>query len=437
MRLSADFAADRSGTAELAWGQRDIWEAIQKVGPDSAHYFNVPRLLAVPGAGGPRSPRAVAAALAQVMGRHDALRSLVRLGAEGPYQEVAAAGTLPIETVEVARDAADGAAADLVACLAGRSFGDGEQPLRAGLVVCDGAATHVALVLNHVVADWHAADVVVRAVGDAAPHTVPSAMFPEAAGAGATPRYARAVLSSPRLNRAGQVLARRAGVSTATVLLVAVAMLLRELTGHEVCAITPIVHNRFNDRSRDLVTSLNQLGLFTLGPCESLPETLVSAYPAVLASYRRARFDSLALNAMIDRMSADRGVPMFPSCCFNDLRPGEDPCVGGGADGESELECPRHRQAQLRLLRGPDALEGHARGGAERRHHPPARERDGRAAAPAGVLRGRRGSVALVAPPPDPDPVVGEGPAVGAPRASPLLTPPPHSRSRRAVPRRW
>ncbi|MEU7696115.1 hypothetical protein [Microbispora hainanensis] len=162
MRLSVDFAADRSGTAELAWGQRDIWEAIQKVGPDNAHYFNVPRLLAVPGAGGPRSPRAVAAALAQVMGRHDALRSLVRLGAEGPYQEVAAAGTLPIETVEVARDAADGAAADLVACLAGRSFGDGEQPLRAGLVVCDGAATHVALVLNHVVADWHAADVVVR-----------------------------------------------------------------------------------------------------------------------------------------------------------------------------------------------------------------------------------------------------------------------------------
>lgn len=375
MRLSVDFAADRSGTAELAWGQRDIWGAIQEVGPGSAHYFNVPRLLAVPSAGGPRSPRAVAAALAQVMGRHDALRSLVRLGAAGPYQEVAAAGTLPIEMVEVARDAADGAAADLLARLARRSFGDGEQPLRAGLVVCDGAATHVALVLNHVVADWRAADVVVRdlrmlllrgaivgpppaqlldlvrdeeaasarsdraiAQWEALLRTVPSAMFPEAVGAGATPRYARAVLSSPRLNRASQVLARRAGVSTATVLLVAVAMLLRELTGHEVCAITPIVHNRFNDRSRDLVTSLNQLGLFTLGPCASLPETLVSAYPAVLASYRRARFDSLALNAMIDRMSADRGVPMFPSCCFNDLRPGEDPCVGGGADGESKLE---------------------------------------------------------------------------------------------------
>lgn len=152
MRLSVDFACNRAGTAELAWGQRDIWRAIDEVGPDSAHYFNVPRLLAVPRAGGPRDPQVVAAALTEVMGRHDALRSLVRLGAAGPYQEVAAAGTVSIELVEAARGDADDAAADLVDRLAGRSFGDGEQPLRAGLVVCDGAATHVALVLNHVVA---------------------------------------------------------------------------------------------------------------------------------------------------------------------------------------------------------------------------------------------------------------------------------------------
>ncbi|WP_327583576.1 condensation domain-containing protein [Nonomuraea sp. NBC_00507] len=374
MQLSVDFAADRSGTAELAWGQRDIWTAIQRVGPD-ARYFNVPRLLAVPRAGGPRHPSAVAAALAEVMRRHDALRSLVRLGVAGPYQEVAAAGTLSIEMVESARGDVDDAAAELVARLAGRTFGDGEQPLRAGLVVCDGAVTHVALVINHVVADWRAADVVVRdlrmlllrgviarppssqvldlvreeeaasarsdraiAQWEALLRTVPSSMFPTVVGSGTTPKFARAVLSSPRLNHAAHVLARGTGVSTATVLLVAVAMLLRELTGHEVCAITPIVHNRFSDRTRDLVSSLNQLGLFTLGPCGSLSETLVSAYPAVLASYRRARFDSLALHAMVDRMSADRGVPMFPLCCFNDLRPGEDPGGADHADGESELE---------------------------------------------------------------------------------------------------
>ncbi|OPG02202.1 condensation domain-containing protein [Microbispora sp. GKU 823] len=375
MRLLVDFAANRSDRTELAWGQRAIWEAIHRVGPDSAHYFNVPRVLAVPRAGGPRRPGVVAAALAEVVGRHDGLRSLVRLGATGPYQEVAAAGTLPIEMVETARGEADDAVAALVARLAGRSFGDGEQPLRAGFVVCDGAVTHVALVISHVVADWRAADVVVRdlrmlllrgaiarppssqlldlvreekaasarsdraiAQWEALLRTVPSAMFPEAVAAGATPRYARAVLSSPRLNHAAHVLARRAGVSTATVLLMAVAMQLRELTGHEVCAITPIVHNRFDDRTRDLVTSLNQLGLFTLGPCGGLAETLVSAYPAVLASYRRARFDTLAFDAMIDRVSADRGVSVFPSCCFNDLRPGEDPGGDGSADGESELE---------------------------------------------------------------------------------------------------
>ncbi|WP_055481192.1 condensation domain-containing protein [Sphaerimonospora mesophila] len=375
MRLSADFVSSRSGTAELAWGQRAVWGAIRDVGPDNAHYFNVPRLLAVPRAGGPRHPGAVAAALAGLVGRHDALRSLVRLGAAGPYQEVAAAGTLSIEMVEAACGDADVAGTDLVDRLAGRSFDDGEQPFRAGFVVCDGAVTHVALVISHVVADWHAADIVVRdlrmlllrgaiarppssqlldlvreekaasarsdraiAQWESLLRTVPSIMFPTVVGPGATPRFARAVLSSPRLNHAAQVLARRTGVSTATVLMVAVTMLLRELTGQETCAITPIVHNRFSDRTRGLVTCLNQLGLFALGRGGDLAETVVSEYPAVLAAYRRARYDPLAFDVMIDRLSADRGVPMFPSCCFNDLRPGEDPVDAGHADGESELE---------------------------------------------------------------------------------------------------
>ncbi|NUS08509.1 MAG: hypothetical protein HOV97_38790 [Nonomuraea sp.] len=379
MRLRVDFAAERSGTAELAWGQRDVWGAIHAVGPGSAHYFNVPRLIAVPRAGGPRRPAAVAAALAEVVARHDALRSLVRLGADGPYQEVTATGTLSIELAEATRDDTDGdaatTAADLVARLAGRSFGDGEQPLRAGFVLDGDAVTHVAFVISHAVADWRAADVVQRdlrlsllrgritrppppqlldlvreekacparsersiAQWEALLRTVPSAMFPAESWDGATPRFARVVLSSPRLDRAARALARRTGVSTSTVLLVAVTMLLRELTGYERCAITPIVHNRFDDRTRDLVTSLDQLGLFTLGRCGTLPETLVTAYPAVLASYRRARYDSPALHAMVGRVSAERGVPMFPSCCFNDLRPGEDPGTADGPDGESRLD---------------------------------------------------------------------------------------------------
>lgn len=375
MRLSADFVSSRSGTAELAWGQRAMWGAIRDVGPDNAHYFNVPRLLAVPRAGGPRGPEVVAAALMELVGRHDGLRSLVRLGAAGPYQEVVAAGTLPIEVAEAARGDAEVAAAELVERLAGRSFGVGEPPFRAGFVVCDGAVTHVALVISHVVADWHAADIVVRdlrmlllrgaitrppssqlldlvreekaasarsdrviAQWESLLRSVPSIVFPAAAGPGETPRYARAVLSSPRLNHAARALARRTGVSTATVLMVAVTMLLRELTGQETCVITPIVHNRFDDRTRGLVACLNQLGLYALGRGGDLAETVVSEYPAVLAAYRRARYDPLAFDVMIDRLSAERGVSMFPSCCFNDLRPGEDPVGAGHADGESELE---------------------------------------------------------------------------------------------------
>ncbi|MBO3749164.1 hypothetical protein J5X84_24060 [Streptosporangiaceae bacterium NEAU-GS5] len=375
MRLSVDYASDRCGTTDLAWGQRAVWGAIHDVGPDNSPYFNVPRLLRVPRAGGPRHPMAAASALAEVMARHDALRSRVRLGEAGPYQEVTASGTLSVETVEAARGEVDEAADELLTRLAGRSFGDDEPPLRAGLVTEDGAVTHIAFAISHVVADWRAADVVVRdlrtallrgaithrpswqlldlvreektasARSDRAVtmwedllRSVPSATFPDEVGTAASPRFARAVLASPALNHAAHVLARRTGVSTATVLLVAVTMLLRDLTGHEACAITPIVHNRFNGRTQDLVTSLDQLGLFTLGPVGGLAETLVHAYPAVLASYRHARYNSLDLQAMIDRVSADRGVSMFPSCCFNDLRPGEDPGTPARGDGESELD---------------------------------------------------------------------------------------------------
>ncbi|MBO3751357.1 hypothetical protein J5X84_35235 [Streptosporangiaceae bacterium NEAU-GS5] len=377
VRIAADYRSARAGVTALAWGQRAIWKAIQDAGRDNAHYFNVTRLLAVPKTGGPRDPETVADALGQIMERHDALRARLRPGEFGPGQEIEAAGTLMIDVVEGDGSDPDADAEDLLARLAGVSFGPGEPPIRAGLVVRDGAVRHVALVFCHVAADRHAADVVVRDLrmlllrGELPPppsyqlldlvreqtmgprlrsaraiahweeayRRIPPVMFPDQVGPGGSPRFAKAMLASPALDDAVRVVAARAHVSTATVLLVAATQLLAATTGHQVCAVTPIVHNRFQPRTRDLVTSLNQLGLFTLenGAAAPLGETLATAYPAVLAAYRHAQYDQVAWEAMVDRVSAGRRVRVFPSCCFNDLRPGEE--IGSSpSQGDSVLE---------------------------------------------------------------------------------------------------
>ena len=43
--------------------------------------------------------------------------------------------------------------------------------------------------------------------------------------------------------------------------------------------------------------------------------------PEALRAYRHAQYDQQEWDRMVDRVSADRGVRVYPSCCFNDLRP--------------------------------------------------------------------------------------------------------------------
>src|SRR3954468_8119804 len=100
--MEARFAGDREATAPLTWGQRSMWNAIQQIAPGD-NLMNVARQLVVP-ARCRLEPPAVAAALGQLIARHESLRPLIRpgtheAGREKPEQVLVRTGQIAVEVL--------------------------------------------------------------------------------------------------------------------------------------------------------------------------------------------------------------------------------------------------------------------------------------------------------------------------------------------------
>jgi hypothetical protein len=128
---------------------------------------------------------------------------------------------------------------------------------------------------------------------------------------------------SPALHGAVRVLAARCRVSTSTVLLTTATALLARRAGTRLGAMSVVVHNRFRPDRRRLVATLSQLGLFVLDldPVTDLPGLVRRGWGAALLAARSACYDEAELRPLLDRVGAERGTPVNPGCCFNDLRP--------------------------------------------------------------------------------------------------------------------
>lgn len=350
-------------TGPLAWGQRSIWDAIQDVGPAGDQYFNFSVTVPVPRKAPAADVATVLAALRAVVERHDSLRTRVRTAADGePYQVVAARGAIPVAVVESAADARR---------LEETRFDFAEEwPLRAALVAADGRVREVVLVFGHVAADGAAGDLVARdlrlmllrgrlpapaeqlrelvaaqaeqdvprserALDHWARHVTGGPLFDRSRDPDGGWRYRQAALVSPALDRASRVLARRHGLTGATVLLSAATVLAGRIAGQAKAVMTPLVNNRFLARHGDVVTSLAQLGLFPLGTGGTdFGGLLTEAKTAAMHAYRNAYYDHVAFTAKLGAAN--------PLCCFNDQRPAETTAVllpePAGAAGETVLE---------------------------------------------------------------------------------------------------
>ncbi|MFG1874944.1 condensation domain-containing protein [Sphaerisporangium sp. NPDC049003] len=363
MRMEFAFEGERSGTAPLTWGQRSIWLAMCRTMP-SDHYFNFGRVVAI----SPRPPQDVLDALAKLVARHESLRTRLRDVGGEVWQDVAGSGVLEAEVVESSAPDLKRAADDLRDRLAGPTFDyRAEWPLRIGLVTCEGDVRAVVLVFCHLAADGHGADVVVRdlrlllrrgavpgppprqpldlareqhspagarvsssalAFWDREYRRIPPSMFGTPAGPPLAPRFWRVAMTSSAMDAAVRVISGRHRVSGTTALLAGAAAMVGQVTGHETCAMLPVVGNRFHVRDRDVVTPLAQDGLFVLGLGEETFEGLLrSAWASSLRAYKHTRFDPLELRKVVESASGDRGTTIHPYCCFNDQRFAEQPRI--------------------------------------------------------------------------------------------------------------
>ncbi|MFC7484533.1 condensation domain-containing protein [Luedemannella flava] len=138
------------------------------------------------------------------------------------------------------------------------------------------------------------------------------------------PRFADATYASPAMALAVPVVAARHGTDTAAVLLAAFAVALVRVTGVNPVVSRVIVHNRFRPGLARVVALINQTGLFAVDlDGVTLGGALARAARAGRTATKYAYYDPTQVDALIARVSRDRGVDVDLQVFFNDRRLGE------------------------------------------------------------------------------------------------------------------
>jgi amino acid adenylation domain-containing protein len=155
----------REGGLELSFAQQRLW-FLDQLEPGSAVY-NVPAAVELTGH---LKVAVLAAALAEVVRRHEVLRTTFQAVAGEPVQvvaESAAPGLAVIDLGGLPAEEREREASRLAAAEARRPFDLGRGPLLRSALLRLGAARHVALVtMHHIVSDGWSIGVLVREVGE-------------------------------------------------------------------------------------------------------------------------------------------------------------------------------------------------------------------------------------------------------------------------------
>jgi hypothetical protein len=327
---------------------------------------------------------AVAAdAIKSIVVRHEALRTRLQCSEDRIWQVVDKSGALSI-TITEAHDATLMTTVVTAAHQQRKAKFDlcEEFHMRTGFVTVGGDVRFIILTLSHIAADAGAAQVLMNDLQlalsgrempgqpvmqpsdlawmqERAPECreqtersarywsaqyrrIPPTIFP-LAGPAESPRRQQAVLVSPALEMAAEIIASDARVTTSAVLLAATCTMAGVWTGHQVSAMNALAYNRTQPGHGGLVTNLVQLGLVVvdLGHELSFREIARQTWLSALNAYRHGYYDQAAIRQVIDEASRERGVDVNPFCCFNDLRghgrPGRNHRAAGGlAAGRSE-----------------------------------------------------------------------------------------------------
>ncbi|MBC3841528.1 4'-phosphopantetheinyl transferase superfamily protein [Streptacidiphilus sp. 4-A2] len=354
------FSSGSSGSGPATWGQLAIWDAIRKLG-DDAYRYNVSSGFPVrPGVPVPR----VLDALGRLVELHESLRTRLEPDDSGGLRQILdGSGSIPVHLLEADADQAEPRGRALLEELVSKPFDCAtEWPMRMAVVHTEGLMTFVGFCLSHTAVDgWGLSRVVTDlfalATGDS-PEQLRErhpALQPRAEAAfqasdrgrrrdaNARQFWARklrqgprrifttrreepadifpnAVLNSPALARAVELVAAGHRVSTSSVLLAAASVNMARLTGTPDAMFQVVVSNRFRPELAHAVTTVAQEGLIHLPDATGeFAELARRAQGVTLSSYRNAYYDKRLLDRDIAELEAE-GAAADRSCIFNDIR---------------------------------------------------------------------------------------------------------------------
>lgn len=354
--VAVPFAGEGSGTGELTWAQKGLWQTMREAGESRSLGGTTPLR---PGT----TVADVAATLGYVMGRHHSLRTRLRIRPDGTAEQVlATAGEAPLEIVDLPPGDDPAALAEAVRLRYQSVPFDYERewPVRMAVVRRDGVLTHMVAVYLHLALDAYGLDVLVRdllgfvsgapvepvtavqplelAARQATPavlrqgaaslrhlegvlRTVPAQRFPPLADPTAEPSWETLRFVSPALGLAVPAVAARRGIATSPVLLAAYAVGLGQVTGIGPALVMLAISNRFRPRLAQSVSPLAQIAPCVVEVADStFDEVIGRAWQAAMTAYKHAYYDPELRAALIRQVAADRGGPVDTSCFLNDRR---------------------------------------------------------------------------------------------------------------------
>jgi Condensation domain len=356
------FSSGSSGSGPATWGQQAIWDAVGRLGAD-AHCYNI--CVGFPVEPGIAVAR-VLEAVPQLLRLHQSLRTRLVADPDGELRQVLdAEGSVPVHLLEAGADHAEERGRELLAGLAATSFDCAvDLPIRIAVVETGGLMTFAGFCLSHTAVDgWGLSravmDLFALAGGESPerlreryPYLQPlqEAAFQSSerglrrdagsrefwarklragprevfAGPPAGPRaetFPLAVLNSPSLARAVDLVAAGHRVGGSSVLLAAASAALFRLTGTADSMFQVVVSNRFRSDLRHAVSTVAQEGLVHLPDTDrEFAEVVRRAQAVALSSYRNAYYHKRLLDQDIERMLAQEGAVADRSCVFNDRR---------------------------------------------------------------------------------------------------------------------
>ncbi|MEV6104993.1 condensation domain-containing protein [Streptomyces sp. NPDC051940] len=350
-----------TGEGPVTWGQWAIRAAMLDMEPDD-HGTNIRVLHPIAPAVAPKTALTAVRGLLSV---YDSLRTRIVIGDDKTMrQHLDSEGTHDVCVFEAEdADAADALARQIEKQWHAVSFAyDREWPIRTALIQVDGRIVHAVMVLSHIASDALGLSLVHRTFAALLDGADPAVLRKDSPGfqplaeaayqasekgrkrdeaarrhwrqalrdcperlferrEGAAPEFRQAVLASPPLPAALEVLSDRWQVPSSAILLAAASTVMARQSGSDRCVLQVMVSNRFLPHLRETVSPITLEGLFIVDVGEDGFEAVARrAARSAMKTYYHAYYDKAVLNEDLRKDAGERGAGADLTCWYNDLR---------------------------------------------------------------------------------------------------------------------